>query len=123
MSRAAARGDTAAVIDDLNLGARLSAIALLPITAGLIVLGPRFTTIFFAYGQNTIADARQYGVNLALAAFGLLPFAIVMLQLRVFYALREGRTPTLINVFMVGTKVLMVVLAAESLTGVRVVEA
>ncbi len=104
MSRAAARHDTAAVVDDLALGARLSAIALVPITAGLIVLGPAFTTIFFAHGQTTIAGARQFGVNLALAAFGLLPFAIVMLQLRVFYAMRDGRTPTLINAFMVGVQ-------------------
>ena len=40
LSRAAVRGDNAAVVADLSLGARLSAVALVPITAGLIVLGP-----------------------------------------------------------------------------------
>ena len=36
---------------------------------------------------------RLVGAALALSAFGLLPFAIVMLQLRVFYAMRDARTP------------------------------
>ena len=37
-----------------------------------------------------------------------MPFAIVMLQLRVFYAMRDGKTPTVINVFMVAAKVALV---------------
>jgi putative peptidoglycan lipid II flippase len=122
MSRAATRGDYTAVKDDLALGARLSAIGLLPITAGLIALGPAFTTVFFAHGQTTIVLAHQFGVNLALSAFGLLPFALVMLQLRVFYALRDGRTPTLINIFMVGSKLALLILSVHTLGNRGVVE-
>ena len=122
MSRAATRGDYDAVKGDLALGARLSAIGLLPITAGLIALGPVFTTVFLAHGQTTIALAHQFGVNLALAAFGLFPFAMVMLQLRVFYALRDGRTPTLINVFMVGSKLVLLVIAVNTLGNKGVIE-
>ncbi len=122
MSRAATRGDDEAVKSDLVLGARLSAIGLLPITAGLMAMGPVFTTVFFAHGQTSIPLANQFGVNLALAAFGLLPFALVMLQLRVFYALRDGRTPTLINVFMVGSKVLLLVLSVSTLSNKAIVE-
>ncbi|MFN2517771.1 MAG: murein biosynthesis integral membrane protein MurJ, partial [Jatrophihabitantaceae bacterium] len=108
MSRAAVRGDNAAVVEDLTMGSRLSAVALLPITAGLIVLGIPLAITLFAHGQTSLGGARLIGSTLALSAFGLVPFAIVMLQLRVFYALRDGRTPTLINVFMVGTKVVLV---------------
>jgi putative peptidoglycan lipid II flippase len=36
-----------------------------------------------------------------------------MLQLRVFYAMRDGRTPTLINVFMVGTKIVIVLVCSH----------
>ena len=117
MARAAARNDTPAVIADVGLGARLSSLALLPITAGLIVLAPAFTVVVFAHGQTSISDARIIGNALAWSAFGLVPFAFVMLQLRVFYALQDGRTPTLINVFMVGTKVLLAVLAEANLHG------
>ena len=115
LSRAAARGQTADVIDDLGLGARLSAIALIPITAGFIVLGESLTVVLFAYGQTSIASARVIGIALAASAFGLFPFALVMLQLRVFYAMRDGRTPTLINIGMVGTKVLILIVCTQTL--------
>jgi putative peptidoglycan lipid II flippase len=117
LSRSAARGQDAAVIDDLSLGARLSAVALIPITALLIVLGPVLTIVLFGYGETSISGARLIGTALAVSAFGLFPFALVMLQLRVFYAMRDGRTPTLINIFMVGTKVLLVLIASVTLSG------
>jgi putative peptidoglycan lipid II flippase len=108
MSRAAVRQDNAAVIADLSLGARLSAVALIPITAGLIALGAPLGVTLFDHGRNTPAGAELIGTSLALSAFGLFPFALVMLQMRVFYAMRDGRTPTLINVAMVGVKVALV---------------
>ena len=108
MSRAAVRGDNQSVIEDLSLGARLSAVGLIPVTAFLIVLGPAMTVTLFAYGNTSIANAHLIGSSLAWSAFGLFPFALVMLQLRVFYAMRDGRTPTLINAFMVATKVALV---------------
>ncbi|MEO8887675.1 MAG: murein biosynthesis integral membrane protein MurJ [Jatrophihabitantaceae bacterium] len=108
MSRAAVRGDNAAVVADLALGTRLAAVALVPITAGLIALGTPLAVTLFAHGSTTFAGGELIGSSLALSAFGLLPFAIVMLQLRVFYAIYDGRTPALINIFMVGTKVVLV---------------
>jgi putative peptidoglycan lipid II flippase len=108
LSRAAARERRDEVVADLGLGARLSAVALVPIIAGLLVLGQSLTVVLFAYGRTSVADARLIGTALAASAFGLFPFALVMLQLRVFYAMRDARTPTLINVFMVGTKVALV---------------
>jgi putative peptidoglycan lipid II flippase len=113
LSRAAVRGDTEAVIADLSLGARLSAVALVPVTVGLIALGSVLGVTLFAYGQTSIAGAHLIGSSLAWSAFGLFPFAIVMLQLRVFYALRDGRTPTCINLFMVATKVVLVLVSNE----------
>jgi putative peptidoglycan lipid II flippase len=113
MSRAAARGDNVAVVEDLVMGSRLAAVALVPITAGLIALGVPLAVTLFAHGQTSLDGARLIGCALALSAFGLLPFAVVMLQLRVFYALRDARTPTLINIFMVGTKVVLVVATNE----------
>jgi putative peptidoglycan lipid II flippase len=67
----------------------------------------------FAYGETTIRGAHLIGSSLAWSAFGLFPFALVMLQLRVFYAMRDGRTPTLINAFMVTTKVALVLISNE----------
>ena len=123
LSRSAARGDYTGVLADLSLGARLSALALVPVTAGLIVLGPALGTVIFNYGQTPLGDARHVGIVLALASFGLFPFAVVMLQLRVFYAMQDARTPTLINIGMVTAKVVLVLGAAAALDGRHVVEA
>jgi putative peptidoglycan lipid II flippase len=97
----------------------LSAVALVPVTAGLMVFGPSFTTVVLVghYSHN----ARLTGVALAFGAFGLLPFALVMLQQRVFYAMRDTRTPTLINVAMVATKVILVIVAGQVLSGRNVI--
>jgi putative peptidoglycan lipid II flippase len=108
MSRAAVRADSAAVVRDLALGSRLSVLAMVPITVGLLVLGPDLGVTLFAHGQTSLAHARLLGQALAASAFGLVFFAVVMLQLRVFYAMHDGRTPTVINVFMVGAKVALV---------------
>jgi putative peptidoglycan lipid II flippase len=117
LSRAAARGQQDAVVDDLNLGARLSALALIPVTVGLFVLGPVLTVVLFGYGQTSVPEARLIGTALAASAFGLFPFAVVMLQLRVFYAMRDARTPTLINVCMVATKVAAVLICTRVFSG------
>jgi putative peptidoglycan lipid II flippase len=113
MSRAALREDRAAVIQDLALGTRLSALGLLPVTAAIIVLGPALAVVGFAHGKTSISDAAGIGQALALGAFGLLPMAVTLLQLRVFYAMRDARTPTLIQAGMVAVRVpLLLVLAA-----------
>jgi putative peptidoglycan lipid II flippase len=120
MSRSAARGDTSAVLEDLRLGSRLSAVALVPISVGLMVFGPAFTSVILL-GRFSEDNARLTGVALAAGAFGLLPFAVVMLQQRVFYAMRDARTPTFINLAMVATKIALVLAGSQLLHGSAVV--
>jgi putative peptidoglycan lipid II flippase len=122
LSRAAVRGDNTAVVEDLSLGARLSAVALVPVTVGLLVLGPALGVTLFAHGETSIRNAGLIGSSLAWSAFGLVPFAIVMLQLRVFYAMRDGKTPTLINAFMVATKVVLVLVTSAAFRAPRGVD-
>jgi putative peptidoglycan lipid II flippase len=105
MSRAAARHDVPGVIGDLSLGTRLSALGLLPVTAALVVLGPPLGVLAFARGNTSVAEAEGIGTALAIGAFGLLPMAVTLLQLRVFYAMKDARTPTLIQVGMVAVRV------------------
>src|SRR3712207_584386 len=110
MSRAAARRDLPSVVQDLSLGTRLSALGLLPVTAALTVLGPALATVVFARGRTSVAEAQEIGTALAVGAFGLLPMAVTLLQLRVFYAMKDARTPTLIQVGMVAVRVPLLLL-------------
>jgi putative peptidoglycan lipid II flippase len=110
MSRAAARHDIPGVVTDFGLGTRLSALGLLPVTAVLIVLGPDLAVVAFARGNTSVAEAEGIGTALALGAFGLLPMAVTLLQLRVFYAMKDARTPTLIQIGMVAVRVPLLLL-------------
>jgi putative peptidoglycan lipid II flippase len=121
MSRAAARKDLDGVVADLTLGTRLSATGLLPVTAVLVVLGPAVATVAFAYGNTSVADARAIGVALAWGAFGLLPMAVTLLQLRVFYAMKDARTPTFIQLAMVAVRVPLLLLVPALVGPDRVV--
>uniref|UniRef100_UPI00292E4B1B murein biosynthesis integral membrane protein MurJ n=1 Tax=Pseudonocardia sp. H11422 TaxID=2835866 RepID=UPI00292E4B1B len=108
MSRAAAEGRIDDVVADLSLGSRLSAVFLVPISALLTVFGTSVGIALFSLGAGDAGGgAARLGATLAASAFGLLPFAVVMLQLRVFYALTDSRTPTLIQLFIVAVKVPM----------------
>ncbi len=121
MSRAAARSDVPGVVRDLSLGTRLSAIGLLPVSAALTVLGPALAVVVFARGNTGVEEARTIGVALAVGAFGLLPMAVTLLQLRVFYATKDARTPALIQLGMVGVRVPLLLLVPVLVPPERVV--
>jgi putative peptidoglycan lipid II flippase len=105
ISRASAEGNISGVVADLSLGTRISALLLLPISALLTVAGGQIATVLFSYGRSDLAQADRLGQALAASAFGLLPYAIVLLQLRVFYALGDARTPTVIMALMIAGKI------------------
>ncbi|ONI72829.1 murein biosynthesis integral membrane protein MurJ [Actinosynnema sp. ALI-1.44] len=105
LSRAAADGDDRKLIGDLSYASRLSAVILVPISAVLTVTGASIGVVLFSHGASNPAQATRLGESLAVSAFGLLPYALVMLQLRVFYAMKDARTPTLIMIVMTAVKI------------------
>lgn len=121
MSKSAARGDTQGVIDDLSTGSRLSTVLLVPISAILTVAGSTIGVALYAFGESSVADGQRLGTALAFSAFGLLPYALVMLQLRVFYAMQDARTPTLIMIGMTVIKVPMLYMCGAVLSPENVV--
>ena len=105
LSRNAADGDTHKVVADLSYASRISTVMLVPIAAVMSLVGSSIGIALFSGGQNTVAEAQRLGEALAISAFGLLPYALVMLQLRVFYAMKDARTPTLIMLVMTLVKI------------------
>ena len=120
MSKAAATGNTPALLDDLSLGSRMSAVMLAPISALMTVLGPALAVAITVFGKGG-SDATRLGLAITASSFGLLPYALIMLQMRVFYAMKDARTPTLINAVMIALKVPVVLLAAQVLPPNQVV--
>lgn len=111
LSRNAADGDDAAVVRDLTLGTKLTFIALIPIIVFLTALGPDIGQGLFAYRDFDVESARILGAAISFSAFTLIPYALVMLHLRVFYAREEAWTPTFIIAGITATKVVLSLLA------------
>jgi putative peptidoglycan lipid II flippase len=105
MSRAAAAHDTGALVGDLAFGNRMSAILLMPFSALMTVSGVSIGLALFSFGKSDVGGGEEIGTALALSAFGLVPYAITLLQLRVFYALKDARTPTIIQGIIVVVRI------------------
>jgi putative peptidoglycan lipid II flippase len=115
LSRSAADGDTGKLVGDLSLASRLSTVLLVPLSAILTIAGSAIGVALFGYGNADVADAQRLGDALAFSAFGILPYALVMLQLRVFYAMKDARTPTLIMIVMTVVKVPLLYMCRDQL--------
>jgi putative peptidoglycan lipid II flippase len=105
MSRAAAAGRFDDVISDLSLGSRMSAVFLIPVSAVFTFFGPEIGVALFGLRSGNLDGAGMLGLALAFSAFGLAPFAVTLLQMRVFYALTDSRTPTMVQAFTVLVKI------------------
>lgn len=114
LSRNAAAGDTKAVLADLSLATRLTLITLIPIVAFMTVGGPAIGSALFAYGHFGGVDAGYLGAAIALSAFTLIPYGLVLLQLRVFYAREQPWTPIVIILVITAVKIAGSVLAPHA---------
>ncbi|MBV7294333.1 murein biosynthesis integral membrane protein MurJ [Corynebacterium sp. TAE3-ERU12] len=111
LSRNASEGDDEAVVRDLSVGTRLTMIALIPVVVFFTGFGQQIANALFAYGLFTKDTADILGWTLSFSAFTLIPYALVLLHLRVFYAREEAWTPTMIITGITVVKVLLSVLA------------
>ena len=105
LSRNAAADDTDAVLADLSLATRLTMITLIPTVAFMTVGGSAMGSALFAYGHFGDVDAGHLGSAIAMSAFTLLPYAVVLLQLRVFYARQQPWIPIAIIVVITVVKI------------------
>ena len=121
LSRNAAADDTQAVLADLSLATRLTLITLIPIVAFMTVGGPAIGSALFAYGHFGGVDAGYLGVAIALSAFTLIPYGLVLLQLRVFYAREQPWTPIVIILVITAVKIVGSVLAPHLTNDPRLV--
>lgn len=111
LSRNAADGDDTAVVKDLTLATRLTFMALIPVVVFMTFFGPYIGRGLFGYLNMDPESASLIGVTLAASAFTLLPYAAVLLHLRVFYAREEAWTPTWIIAGITITKIALSLLA------------
>jgi len=105
LSRNAAADDIPAMLADLALGTRLTMVTLIPTVAFMTVGGAAIGSALFAYGRFGSVDAGYLGAAIALSAFTLIPYSMVLLQLRVFYARHQAWTPILLIIVIITVKI------------------
>ncbi|WP_227999311.1 murein biosynthesis integral membrane protein MurJ [Nocardia australiensis] len=110
LSRNAAANDTPAVVDDLSVATRLTMIALIPVVTFLTLAGPQVGEGLFGYARFA-DDAARLGHAVSWSAFALIPYSLVLIHLRVFYAREQAWTPTWIILGITGVKILFSALA------------
>jgi putative peptidoglycan lipid II flippase len=123
LSAAAADNRTQDLIAQLNSGLRLVSVVLIPITAAYIVLGRPIAVTLFNWGNFDHDAAVRTAPVIAVAGLGLVPYAIMQLQQFAFYALRDTRTPAVLNVPVVALRVGLDVLFYNVLAATAVVTA
>jgi putative peptidoglycan lipid II flippase len=97
LSAAATEGRLEDLAAQMSKGTRLSAVILIPITAAYLTLGQPLAVTVFSWRSYTHEQATQTGTVIALAAIGLVPYAISQMQLFALYAMRKQRSASLIN--------------------------
>ncbi|WP_407939479.1 lipid II flippase MurJ [Nocardia terrae] len=110
LSRNAAADDTPAVVDDLGAATRLTMIALVPIVTFLTFAGPQIGEALYGYGRFG-GSAGRLGEAVSWSAFTLIPYALVLIHLRVFYAREQAWTPTWIILGITSVKIALSALA------------
>jgi putative peptidoglycan lipid II flippase len=115
LSKSAADGDMGGIRDNLSLGSRMTIVMMVPLCAVITVLGPQIGVALFAIRHGDTANAVVLGLTLTTSAFGIVFYAIMMLQMRVFYAMNDARTPTVIMAITVALKIVLFYLAAHLL--------
>lgn len=121
LSRNAAEGDDKAVAKDLASASKITMLALVPIIIYFTTFGTLIAQSLFAYGSYDAQTANVLGWTISFSAFTLIPYALVLLHLRVFYAREEVWTPTFIIAGITITKLVLAYIAPLVATEPRLV--
>ncbi|WP_179829762.1 murein biosynthesis integral membrane protein MurJ [Nocardiopsis aegyptia] len=98
MSEHVAAGRKDQVRRDFSHGFRLSSVLIIPISVAMIVFAVPFCVMIYAQGSTSAEDAAAIGRILMVFCVMLIPFTLFQLQMRVFYALGDTRSPALVSI-------------------------
>jgi putative peptidoglycan lipid II flippase len=97
MARAASVADANGFRRQFSTGLRLLLVVLVPSAVGVALLAHPIVNVLLGHGGYR-NDATLTGTLLALFALGLIGYSLYLYSLRCFYALKDTRTPFLVNV-------------------------
>ncbi|MEU8619710.1 murein biosynthesis integral membrane protein MurJ [Streptomyces sp. NPDC048623] len=107
MSGAAAEGDLTAVRRDVAYAQRTTAAAVVPAACALFALAVPLMATVFQYGVTDAGAVRSMSWILMALAPGLIALSGQYVCTRAFYAMRDTRTPFLLNLVIAGLNALL----------------
>jgi len=111
------RGDRAAFADRFLFGFRLVAVVVVPATVGFVLLARPFVQVLLQYKNFDQAAVDLTAPTIAAFGWGIIGFSAYLYALRAFYAMKDTRTPFLVNALENGINlVLAFVLVTDVVT-------
>jgi putative peptidoglycan lipid II flippase len=105
-SASVARGETREFSAYLSDGISTSALILLPAMAGLYAIGPSVIHLLFEHGSFSAGDSSRTWLALSFYLVGVLPYGLVFILTRAYYALGRTRIPLVASVCAVAANVI-----------------
>ena len=100
LSRIAHDGALQQVGQQIGRALRTVSALMLPIAGVLLVVAPELTRLLFGFGAATADSATKTGEVVQVFALGLLPFTLVYLLFRGWYALEDTKSPFLVTLLV-----------------------
>lgn len=105
LSKYAVRGEKGRIIETIKQCTEILALVLLPVMAMAILLRIDLITVLYQRGKFTHADVLSTAGPFALYFIGLFSFGLRNFQTRVFFSLRDTKTPMLIGLIAMATDI------------------
>ncbi|HUW01660.1 MAG TPA: murein biosynthesis integral membrane protein MurJ [Acidimicrobiales bacterium] len=109
LSDAAASDDWVRFRSRFAYGLRALAAAILPASVGYVVIGRPLVSVLLQRGSFDAADVAVTADILQNFALGLVGFSVYLYALRGFYAMKDTKTPFVLNVFENGLNIVLAV--------------
>ncbi len=105
-SASIARGERNRFSSYLSDGISASALILLPAMAGLYAIGPNVIHLLFQHGSFSAGDASRTWLALSFYLIGVLPYGLVFILTRAYYALGRTRIPLIASACAVAVNII-----------------
>lgn len=93
-----AKGEWQSFLRTASLGLRTTNFLTIPCAVGMVILGVPATRLFFQMGRFTPEDTWATAIALIYYSFGIIGYSGALVLTRVYYALKDTRTPVVVSI-------------------------
>lgn len=107
ISKQAADNNISGLKESFSIGVREIGYIMIPASAGMIILSNPIIKVLFERNQFTSADTEKVAAILIFHCVGLVFFGLLMALNRIFYSLKDVKTPLIIALTSIATNLLL----------------